>query len=167
MPASNTGWPTANPDSDEGGASFTGAAAELILGHLSTIEEQTKPKKAKPRIPWEACHPIWQTGQIPLVAGAGTLQQGNLYGPEVPYWWDLRTISFWGFTAGTVTVFLNNVNGEELGSTTTAGQFTWSAQELLGPQDNVIFVASGVTGSVNLSLRAIEVETAWLPEYLM
>lgn len=168
MPAaSNTGWPTANPDADDGGASFTGAAAELILGQLGEIHENTKPRKAKPRIPWEACHPIWQTGQIPLSGGAGTLQQGNLYGPETPYHWDLRAISLWGFTAGTISIFLNNVNGEALGIATTVGQFTWSAQEILTPQDNVIFTATGVTGVVNISLRAIEVQTAWLPEYLM
>lgn len=165
MPAaSNTGWPTANPDSDDGG-SFTGAAVELILGKLDQMAAESR--QAHPRIPWQACHPIWLTGQVPLSAGAGTLNQGNLYGPEGGYWWDLRTISVWGFTAGTVIVYLNAVGGEELGSTTGPGQFNWSAQELLGPQDNIITQASGVTGSVNVIIRAIEVKTEWLPEYLM
>jgi hypothetical protein len=160
--ASSTAWPTQNPDADDGG--FTGAALELIIGKL----DELKPARvAKPHIPWEACHPIWQTGQIPLTAGAGTLQQGNLYGPETPFYWDLRTISVWGFTAGTVTVYLNSVNGEILGQTITPGQFTWSANEILGPQDNLIFGAAGVTGSVSLTVRAIEVQAAWLPEYLM
>lgn len=159
-------WPTDQPDTD-GGVSLTGAAAEVIIGKLSTIADQTAPRQAQPRIPWDACHPVWLPGQIPLAAGAGTLQQGNQLGPETPYWWDLRTISFWGFTAGTVTVYLNSTNGEPLAIASSVGQFTWGAQELLGPQDNLIFVASGVTGVVNLTVRAIEVAAEWLPEYLM
>lgn len=145
---------------------FTGAALEVLVGKLDQMAADAK-KPVKPRIPWEACHPVQLPGQIVLSSGAGTLQQGNMYGPETPYWWDLRAISLWGFTAGTVTVYLNSNNGEVLASTTTIGQFTWSAAELLGPQDNLIFVASGITGLVNVSVRAIEVQAAWLPEYLM
>lgn len=151
---------------DQDGASFSGLAAEIILGKLDQIAADAR-KPVHPRIPWPACHPIWQTGQVPLTAGAGTLQAGNLYGPETPYWWDVRAISVWGFTAGSVSVFLNNVNGEILGVATTPGQFTWSAQELLGPQDNVIWTATGITGVVNVNLRAIEVASEWLPEYLV
>lgn len=145
---------------------FTGVAAEIILGKLDQIAADAK-RPMKPRIPWEACHPVWQTGQIPLTAGAGTLVQPNLYGPEMPYWWDLRTISVWGFTAGTVTLYVNFTTGEQLGSTTVPGQFTWGAQEMLSPQDSILFGATGITGVVNVTMRAIEVETAWLPEYLM
>jgi len=157
MPASERTYATMAPE--EGGGVTLEAIAALFNGHQE--------KKPKPRIPFPACHPIWLSGQIPLSGGAGTLQQGNLYGPEMPYWWDLRTLSFWGFTAGTVTTFLNSASGEQIAATTTPGQFTWSAQIMLSGPDNLIFVASGITGSVNVALRAIEVETQWLPEYLM
>jgi hypothetical protein len=152
-------------DGDPGG--FTGLAVEAIIGHLDQMASENDQRRRKPRVPFAACHPIWQTGTIPLVAGAGTLIQSALYGPELPYWWDLRTVSLWGFTAGTVTVYLNNVNGEQIGQTTVPGQFTWGNQELIGPQDSLVFGATGVTGVVNLTVRAIEIQTAWLPEYLM
>jgi hypothetical protein len=122
---------------------------------------------AHPRIPWEACHPVWQTGQIPLTAGAGTLLQSNLYGPEVGYWWDLRSVKFWGFTAGTVNAYLNLINGEVVGTATTPGEFTWSANNMMAPQDTLVFNATGITGVVNMTMRAIEIATAWVPEYLM
>jgi hypothetical protein len=162
MPGHDSSWAVANPPDQDSG-SFTGAEVIAMIGQM--VKPDSGPRE--PRIPWDACHPIWQTGAVPLTAGAGTLQQGNQYGPETPYWWDLRTISVWGFTAGTVTIYLNSVNGEQLGQASVPGQFTWSAQALLGPQDNLLISATGITGVVNVTIRAVEVATAWLPEYLM
>lgn len=121
----------------------------------------------RPRIPWAYCHPVPIIGAIPITAGAGTFDQPDMYGPKDPYWWDLRDLSLWGWTAGTVTVFKNSTSGSVLALTTTPGDFTWSAQKILGPRDRLIFVATGITGSVQFEGQAIEVETSWLPEYLM
>lgn len=121
----------------------------------------------RPRIPWAACHPVPILGGILLTSGAGTLDQPDMYGPKDPYWWDLRDLAVWGFTAGTVTVYLNSTTGGFIAQTSTPGDFTWSAQKLLAPRDRLIFVAAGVTGSVQFGGQAIEIETAWLPEYLM
>ena len=157
-----------------GGPEFGGLLADLTVAVGQLRERMAEPGPQKPRIPWPACHPVWFTGQIPLTAGAGTLLNVNLYGPELNYWWDLRYVSVWGFTAGTVTIYRNGLAGstlgEQLGQTTgVPGQFTWSAQTLLSPQDNLVFGATGINagGVVNVTGQAIEVETAWLPEYLM
>lgn len=144
------------------------AKIELAVGHLSkAISESGQ----RPRIPWEAAHPVWFTGSIPLTAGAGTLQQKDLYGPKTAHWWDVRSIQLRGFTAATaVQVFRNSAvagAGEIVAQTTTIGEFTWSNQRLLSPEDQLIFVASGITGSVFVTGVAIEVATEWLPEYLM
>lgn len=120
-----------------------------------------------PRIPWDAAHPVWFTGQIPLSSGAGTLQQKDLYGPKTGYWWDVRSIQLRGFTAGTVTVFRNSTIGETVAQAAAIGEFTWSAQRVLAPEDQLIFQATGITGSVFVTGAAIEVATEWLPEYLM
>lgn len=166
MPAGEPGRLLDVKDAGSPGDGFAGVLADLTVA-VGRLGERLADREAKPKIPWEACHPAWFTGQIPLTAGAGTLLNVNLYGPELPYWWDLRTISVWGFTAGTVTVYNNSVTGEQLGSITTPGQFTWSAHELLAPQDSLVFGATGITGSVFVAGRAIEVASAWLPEYLM
>ena len=153
----------------ENGQGMAGLIADLRLT-VGQLAEQMKPKPATPKIPFEACHPVWQTGAIPLVVGAGTLLQSNLYGPELPYWWDVRSVRVWGFTAGTVTVYRNNpaaLSGEQFGSTSVPGEFTWSGQLFLSPQDTLVFGATGVTGSVFMAMQAIEVVSAWLPEYLM
>lgn len=154
------------------GSGFAGAIADLTVavGQISDSLAAGARKPVDPRIPWDACHPVWQTGSIPLVAGAGTLIQSALYGPELPYWWDVRSVRVWGFTAGTVTVYRNNpasLSGEQFGSTSVPGEFTWSAQLLLSPQDSLVFGATGITGSVFMAMQGIEVASGWLAEYLM
>lgn len=141
------------------------AMAGAALGKIQ--EAQAAQSKSRPRIPWASCHPVPILGAIQLAAGAGVLNQPDMYGPKDPYWWDLRRLTLWGFTAGTVTVNLNNVNGPVLATATTPGEFTWSAQHILSPRDILIFTASGITGSVEIDGQAIEIETLWLPDYLV
>lgn len=156
---------------ENGQAGMAGMLAQLSLAVGTLTEQLTKPPRpADPKIPWDACHPVWQTGAIPLTAGAGTLLQSSLYGPELPYWWDVRSVRLWGFSAGTVTIYRNNpgsLSGEQFGVTATPAEFTWSGQLLLSPQDSLVFGATGVTGSVFMAMQAIEVQSSWLPEYLM
>ena len=169
MPAGEPGRLLDVKDEGSPGDGFAGLLADLTVA-VGSLREQMTDRPVKPKIPWDACHPVWFTGSIPLTAGAGTLLQSNLYGPELPYWWDVRSVRVWGFTAGTVTVYRNNpaaLSGEQFGSTTVPGEFTWSAQTLLSPQDSLVFGATGITGSVFVAGQAIEVAAAWLAEYLM
>lgn len=169
MPAGEPGRLLDVKDEGSPGDGFAGMLADLSL-RVGQIADRLNGHPADPKIPWDACHPVWQTGSIPLTAGAGTLLQSGLYGPELPYWWDVRSVRVWGFTAGTVTVYRNNpgsLSGEQFGTATTPGEFTWSAQLLLAPQDSLVFGATGITGSVFVALQALEVKAEWLPEYLM
>lgn len=160
-----------------GGAHVYGGAQLAAVADNDTIPARVGAKAAEgvaaaagppmPRIPWAACHPVPIMGAIVLTAGAGTLDAADQYAPKDPYWWDLRDLSIWGFTAGTVTVFKNSTSGTQLAVTSVPGDFTWSAQKILGPRDRLIFVATGITGSVQFEGQAIEIETSWLPEYLM
>jgi hypothetical protein len=145
---------------------LTGTLAELVLA-IGKLGGRLDKPLSRPRIPWEACHPIGPIGALNLSAGAATLDQPDLLGPHDPYWWDLRRWSAWGFTAGTVSLFKNGATATQLGSLSAPGNVTWSAQELLAPRDRLVIVAAGITGSVQWEVRGIEVESVWLPEYLM
>lgn len=123
---------------------------------------------AMPRVPWEACHPVPITGQVAIVSSAGSLQAKDLYGPKTAYWWDLRRLSVYGFTAGTVTVYKNSTSSNPVHTFAAAGVQLWSAAVLMAPEDQLIFVAAGITGGpITIEGQAIEVESAWLPVYLM
>jgi hypothetical protein len=148
------------------GTDLTGALAELVVA-IGSFGQAQKQAAGRPRVPWESCHPVGPIGGINLITGGGTVNLPDLTGPHDPYWWDLRRFAAWGFTAGTVNLFKNDVNGSQLGSLAAPGNITWSAQELLGPRDHLIIVAAGITGTVEWEIRAVEVESRWLPEYLM
>jgi len=154
------------PELDPAVSGEGGPLAELLLA-IGDGTKQARRTATHPRVPWEACHPIGPIGALNLAAGAATLDQADLLGPHDPYWWDLRRFAAWGFTAGTVNLFKNSVNGTQLGSLAAAGNITWSTQELLAPRDRLIIVATGITGAVQWEVRDIEVESQWLPEYLM
>ena len=144
------------------GGEADGLAAQvgLLVGHLTA--QASKP--VRPRIPWEACHPVEPQGAL---AGSGTFDAADLLGPHDPYWWDLRLFAAWGFTAGTVTIFKNAAVGQQIGALSVPGNVTWSAQKLFRPRDRLIIVATGITGNVQFSIEAIEIESRWMPEYLM
>jgi hypothetical protein len=145
----------------------TGGLVASIAVAVGQAMEDHAGRPAVPKIPWAACHPVPITGAFNLSAGAGVINSADNYGPKDPYWWDLRSLGVWGFTAGTVTVNLNSPNGQQLASATTPGEFDWSAQRLLGPRDWMVFTATGITGTVQFGGQAIEILSPWLPEYLM
>lgn len=147
-----------------GGLDGSGPLAELVLVLGRLADGQAKAAQVRPRIPWDACHPIGPTGALP---GSGTVDAPDLLGPHDPYWWDLRRFAAWGFTAGTVNLYKNSTTGTQLGSLAAPGNILWSTQELLAPRDRLIIVATGITGAVQWELRAVEVQSAWLPEYLV
>lgn len=150
-----------------GESGFTGLLVELSAAVGSLAEQVKNGNRKRPVIPWEACHPVGPVGAVILSAGAGTFDVPDLLGPHDPYWWDLRRFAAWGFTAGSVSIYKNNSAGNLLGTLAAPGNITWSAQELFAPRDRLIVVATSITGSVQFELRAIEVMTEWLPEYLL
>lgn len=137
-----------------------------MLGRIADTVTRP-PGEPRPRVPFDACYAVAILGGITLAAGAGTTDQADLYGPKDSYWWDLRRLACWGFTAGTVTVRLNDPNGSQVAVFTTPGEFTWSAARLLAPRDRLIFVATGITGTVQFDGTAIQVLANWLADYLM
>jgi len=66
-----------------------------------------------------------------------------------------------------VTIFRNSTAGEQIAVFNTPGNFTWSSQKFLRPDDDLKVSATGITGTVQFVVEAIEVETAWLPEYIL
>jgi hypothetical protein len=153
------------PDAPPGMAAMVELAASV--GDLrKAITEGGTGVLRGPKVPWEACHPV------PIRAGAiataaGTVDIPDLLGPHDPYWWDVRRIGAWGFTAGTLTLFLNSAQGEQLAAWSAPGNFTWGTSLLLAPRDRLVFVAAGLVGAAQITGQAFEVETLWLSEYLL
>lgn len=107
------------------------------------------------------------TQQVPLSAGAGVLNEPSQYGPPTLFYWSVRRITCWGFTAGTVTGYLDSVNGEAVAPFAQAGVFTFGKGELLiNPQSWLVFQAAGITGTVAVAGRADQFPVSHLRYYL-
>lgn len=151
----------------DGSGVGAGAALEVILGNLAA--SVNKLASATSRV-----DDLYQNLRVvpivfqPLGANvSGTMDTPDRNGPKDGFFWDVRRLTAWGFTAGTVTVTLNDINGEQVAVFPQAGQFTWSGNLILAQRDRLIAVSAGITGNVQLQGQAIEVSTQIMPEYLL
>ncbi len=159
---------TADTDHAPGLGAGLAAQIELTLGRVADSLDRWSHRYEQLQQSWQDVHPVpILPGQVPLSGGAGTLDVPDVCGPKDGLWWDVRRLTTWGWTAGTVTVYLNSTAGEQLAQNSVVGQFTWSGQILLGPRDRLVFQASGITGTVNLAGQAFEVDARALPAYLI
>jgi hypothetical protein len=143
------------------------ATLDVTVGRLAAVVDRLMQREQEFVQLWQDLHivPIWAQ---PIAGSAGTSDQADKLGPKDGYWWDLRRLSAWGFTAGTVTVTLNDVNGEQVALFPQAGQWSWSGNLFLGPRDRLVIVTTGITGGpVQIQGQAVEISTQQLPNYLM
>jgi hypothetical protein len=154
---------TADIDAARAGAV---ASLEVTIGRL--IDRITRSDERDAQL-WQHVHPVPILANALMGVATGTIDQPERLGPKDPFWWDVRRLSVWGFTAGTVQVFLNDASGlgELLASFPQAGQFTWSGQLFLGPRDRLVITATGITGNVFIAGQAIEVASTILPQYML
>jgi hypothetical protein len=112
--------------------------------------------------------PVPIIGAVPLAAGAGVLNVPDMLGPHDGFHWDVRRMSVTGFSAGSVAVFINSPQDEQIANFTTAGvPVFFSTHVILNYRDSLVFVATGITGNAGVHGQAIQVPTPLLPEYLM
>ncbi len=146
-----------------------GASVELVLGKLASHLDGAEERRRKL---WQAIHtvPIRAGALVGLSNASGVLDTPDRFGPHEGYWWDVARLSAWGWTAGTVTVYLNEGAlglGEQLATFPTPGQWTWSSKQLsLAPRDRLVIVAVGVTGNVYVAGQATEVAAPFWADYV-
>ena len=114
-------------------------------------------------------------GAIPVNGtgnGVGTLDQPNLLGPRTGQVWDVRQISTTGWTAGAVSVFLDNIGGT-LVAYFAAGPAlqNYGKGQLLIPAGSRLVVLGAVTGNpttpVAVAVRGIQMDQRVLADYLL
>jgi hypothetical protein len=133
------------------------------------------------RIRLEKARAVWSVRVDPtpiqLAAGAGILDLPQTFGPGLGYNWDVHTISATGFTAGTVSGWINvpslaNLAGGPAGALrapfTAAGVLNFGKNQLfLRHGERLVFIASGITGSVLISFDATSLTDEYVGEYLL
>jgi hypothetical protein len=176
-------WPAGRaPDAGEQQHDMAGifAGLQVSLNRLSDNLDQARRIRAE-----EASH-VWAITidpiPVPLTAGFGVLDLPQLLSPGLGEHWDVHTISATGFTAGTVTGWIN-LQGQALtAASILSGAVRFSASSAgfanygknqchLRPQDKLVFVAAGITvpagGQVLVSLDATRVADQYWGRYLI
>ena len=143
-------------------------AGAVLAASVSDLATELRLQRERGHRLAQAIHPFGVTVvSMTLAAGAGTINQPNLHGPQMSNYWDVKRIQCTGFTAGTVTVYLNVVNAEIAAVFSQAGVLlNGKAQILLNATDTLVFSATGITGSVLVSLAGVEIAADCIGEYL-
>ena len=156
-------------DTDTGISAQLGAGIELMLGRVADTLDRLDRREQQLQQWWQDLHPapILTQALTGSPAAGATIDVIDRTQVKDSYWWDVRRLSCWGFTAGSVNVFLNDPNGEQIASFPQAGQWSWGGQLLMAPRDRLVaVVASNITGSVFFAGQVIEVASTILPQYL-
>lgn len=149
-------------------AKVAGAQAKLgvsLEAALGAIGKQAVRAERREIGLWGGVHPVPVRQQA--VTGSDTVDSVEGMGPKDGYWWDLRRLTAWNFTGGSLSAYINDVNAEPFATWSQTGQWTWSGHVLLGPRDRIIYVGSSLSGTAYVAGQAIEVGDSWLPEYLI
>jgi hypothetical protein len=110
---------------------------------------------------------LYFAGAITLATGAGTDDQPDKLQAKTGYIWGIRRITAQGFSAGTVTVYRNNTNGEPIMPFPAAAVNTLGRGELLlMPGDRMVWSATGITGTVSYWGVADCFPSWYLPTYI-
>jgi hypothetical protein len=109
-----------------------------------------------------------QPQQITLTGGGGTLDVPDAYMlAKTGYTASIRRLACWGFSAGTVNVWLASPAGELVAPFAQAGVATYGrGEQLMQGGERIVFVASGITGIVQVGGKYDLFESWYEPYYI-
>ena len=143
-----------------------GADFALSLGRAAAaMEHDTKLRQAERELSQQIYNIVVEMVPIP---STNLLDQPNLFGPRLGYHWDLRIVVAQGFTVGTVTVYRNSINGEQMFTFPSAG--LWEVphkSRMLRPNDRLVFLGASLTGTASISFEATSVPSPLVGAYLL
>jgi hypothetical protein len=149
----------------EGGVSFAAALGGLtaaVNGMCARMDQETQLRTRAAAAFRQAPFVI----SVPLVSGAASVNASPI-GPPVGSYWSIRRMSAVGFTVGTVSTYVDNVNGEPLCPFPVAAINTYGKGEmLLHPNSRIAYTATGITGTVQIWGEADQFESWLLPWYM-
>jgi hypothetical protein len=140
-----------------------GAEIEIDLTPDGTGKDQKRENKRQQEAQRVYQYPL-TPNLIPLIGGAGILQEPTQYGPPVGFMWSIRRLTITGYTAGTVTPYLDGI--EPIAFPAAGTYFIGRGELLLDNGQQLTFVATGITGTPMVFGVADAFPRDELPAYL-
>ena len=154
----------------DGGLSFTAELKASLDGISARMDrdwaERTRLSGVVRQVPIMV--PDWNIANVDS-SGYTVLRRQPQLGPPAGFYWSVRRLTAYGFTAGTVVATIDNRNGEPVAPFPQEGVFTFGKGELLiHPGSQLIFsaLASGITGTIQIYGAADMFESWYLPYYI-
>jgi hypothetical protein len=145
-------------------AASVGGLAAAITGLCGRMDREAQLRMRAADAFRQATFPINVNGQ--LSAGAATVNTTS-HGPATGYYWSIRRFTCQGFTAGTVTFYVDNTNGEALMPFPAAAVNTiGKAEMLMHPGQRLAYTATGITGTPIAWVTTDILESWLLPWYI-
>lgn len=158
----------AGPETSPAGLELD-ADINFVLALRSAVEANTRALRGpRPRIPWEACHPVPLN---PINLSAGATGSDERWEPREGVAWHVVRVGVVSQTATAAAVFRDTPAAgawQVQAFTMAAGAFAapWEPRGLiLLPGQRLVWTATGGTATVNGD--AIEVDLDWLATYLI
>jgi hypothetical protein len=156
------------PDMPDNRVSAQSASPETLDALLREVLQAMKSERADRNIRrdviWKQAIPVQQ---VALTGGAGILVNPTLLAAPPDCIWDLKRLAVWGWSAGTVTVYITNPANEVLLPYSVPGTATFGkAQALLDPGEYLYVDATGITGNVYVAGMALCMKSWYMQEYV-
>lgn len=106
-------------------------------------------------------------GSVAISGGNGTYDQADQLQAKAGFIWSIRRLTVQGFSAGTVTAYRNSTSGEPiLPFPVPAVNTIGKGELLLMPNDRLVWLAAGISGTVTFWGVADCFESWYLPFYI-
>jgi len=140
------------------------ASIDTLAGELRRYNDQQQKLNQQVNVFTIPGQPVSLTGSAGSLTG--TLDMPQLMQPPSGDVWQMVGVSAWGFTTGSVDVYLNNTAGDLEFVFTSAG--LWEPSDYyLTPGNRLVYSASGITGTVTIKHRYIRIAAEIMGPYLL
>lgn len=141
--------------------------AEIEINLTEETSKSSQRKQHHDKLSQEIYQQPFTPLQIPLVAGGGTLDLPGQLSPQRGFMWCVRRLTLSGYTAGSVVPWIDDFEPILLPNSGAAQTvFIGKAEWLLDSGQRLKFIASGITGTVQVNGAADVFPRNLLPIYL-
>lgn len=103
------------------------------------------------------------------IPASNILDDVNNLAPEKFFVWDVFRVSIQGFSAGSVAMYYNSAQDDEIANFTQAGSFFFNTGNVFVRDrgESLVFQATGLTGTAYVSMSGLSIHQSILGKYLM
>jgi hypothetical protein len=107
--------------------------------------------------------------QMVAIPASNLLQDARVFSPEPYFIWDILRVTIQGFSGGTVTLYQQSTQADELVVFSNAGSYWFNPHTVIthGPTDMPVFQSASLTGTAYVTVSGLSVHQSIWGRYLL